>query len=247
MKIRAVKFLARALAFIACATVGLATSPSPSSAKSSENAGNWAARTEVTADGSHSLGNPDAPVKLTEYLSYTCPHCARFHREADATLRLTLIPKGQIHITVVNLLRNPVDLTVAMLTSCGDPKRFWMRHNAFMATQETWLPKAQKMSREQQMRWYQGDTTQRMRAVASDFGFYAKVQQWGVDRAQADRCLADKVMLDKLRQQQASAKDLGITGTPSFVLNGQVQDFHDWPTLSKAISKELATRKAGNI
>jgi protein-disulfide isomerase len=247
MKSRAVKFLARAVALVACATVALAASPSPSWAKSSENASNWAARTAVTPDGSHALGNPEAPVKLIEYLSYTCPHCAHFHREADAALRLTLIPKGQIQITVVNLLRNPVDLTVAMLTSCGDPKRFWMRHNAFLGTQDTWLPKAQEMSREQQMRWYQGEMTNRLRAVASDFGFYAKVQQWGVDRAQADRCLADKAMLDKLRQQQASAQDLGITGTPSFVLNGEVQDFHDWATLSKAISKELATRKAGNI
>ncbi len=243
MKSRAVKFLARAAALVACATLTLAASPP----RLPETGRNWAARTEVTADGSHSLGNPEAPVKLTEYLSYTCPHCAHFHREADAALRLTLIPKGQIQITVVNLLRNPVDLTVAMLTSCGDPKRFWVRHNAFMGTQETWLPKAQKMSREQQMRWYQGDMTKRMRAVASDFDFYAKVQQWGIDRAQADRCLSDKAMLDKLRQQQASAQDLGITGTPSFVLNGQVQDFHDWATLSKAISKELATRRAGNI
>ena len=26
-----------------------------------------------------SLGNPDAPVKIVEYASFTCPHCAHFH------------------------------------------------------------------------------------------------------------------------------------------------------------------------
>src|SRR3546814_1374732 len=57
------------------------------------------------------------------------------------SLRVTLIPKGKIQVTVTNVLRNPVDMTVAMLTSCGDPKRFWVRHNAFMATQDTWLGK----------------------------------------------------------------------------------------------------------
>ena len=25
------------------------------------------------------LGNPDAPVKIVEYASFTCPHCATFH------------------------------------------------------------------------------------------------------------------------------------------------------------------------
>ncbi|MCX7286398.1 MAG: thioredoxin domain-containing protein, partial [Rhodobacterales bacterium] len=29
--------------------------------------------------GDFSLGSPDAPVKIVEYASYTCPHCADFH------------------------------------------------------------------------------------------------------------------------------------------------------------------------
>lgn len=244
MRSPAVNILTRAVTLAACALLTLAASP-PKSLEQKQT--NWNARVDVTADGSHTLGNPGAPVKLTEFVSYTCPHCAHFHREADAALRLTLVPKGKIQVTVTNLLRNPIDLTVAMLTSCGDSKRFWARHGAFLATQDTWLAKAGKLSQEQQMRWYQGQMIDRMRSVASDFGFYAKVQQWGVDRAQADRCLADKAMLDKLRAQQASAQNLGIDSTPTFVLNGEVQEFHDWAHLSKAITDQLAAQAAGKI
>lgn len=244
MKSPAFNFLARAAALAACAMLSLAASPPKSLAPKSTN---WNSQIGVTADGSHTLGNPDAPIKLTEFISYTCPHCAHFHRESDAVLRLTLIPKGQIQVTMTNLLRNPIDLTVAMLASCGDPKRFWVRHNAFLGTQDKWLPKAEKMSREQQARWYQGEMVNRMRAVASDFGFYATVQQWGLDRARADRCLADAAMLNKLRDQQTTARDLGIDSTPSFVLNGKVQDVHDWDSLSKEITDRLAAQRAGNI
>lgn len=238
MKSPGAKAIFRGVALAACAMLSLAASPPKA---------NWAARVDVMADGSHTLGNPDAPIKLTEYVSYTCPHCAHFHREADAALRLTLIPKGQVQVTATNMLRNPIDVTVAMLTSCGDPKRFWVRHNAFMGTQDKWLPKAEKLSREQQMRWYQGDMAGRLRAVASDFGFYAKVQQWGLTRAQADRCLADKAMLEKLKQQQAAAQELGIDSTPSFTINGKVQEFHDWDSLSRALGERLAAMRAGNI
>lgn len=243
MKSAATKFFARAAAITACAILGLAASP-PKSLEPKQT--NWNAQVGVTADGSHTLGNPDAPIKLTEYLSYTCSHCAHFHREADATLRTTLIPKGRIEVTVSNLLRNPIDLTIAMLTACGDPKRFWVRHGAFMSTQEKWLPKVEKMSREQQMRWYQGQMVDRMRAVASDFDFYAKVQQWGLDRAQADRCLADNAMLERLKEQQVAAQTLGIDSTPSFVLDGKVQEFHDWEQLSRALGDKLASLRAGN-
>ncbi|GFM28314.1 thioredoxin domain-containing protein [Novosphingobium sp. PY1] len=247
---------ARTIALASCAALSLAASPPQPAPKPTPTAkarqqlaakGNWNGTMGVTADGSHTLGNPDAPIKMTEFVSYTCPHCAVFHREADPVLRTTLIPKGQIQVTVTNLLRNPIDLTIAMLTSCGDPNRFWVRHNAFFASQDQWLATAQKMTPEQLARWGQGEIPARMRAIAGDLGFYAKMQQWGIDRARADRCLNDAAMLDKLRAQQSAAGSLGLTGTPSFVINGEVQQVHDWEHLSKLLSDRAAALQAGRI
>lgn len=240
------KVAIRAATLVACAalTVGATGKTSRSLAPAATN---WNAQTAVTANGSHQLGNPDAPVKLTEYVSYTCSHCAHFHKESDPVLRVTAVPKGQVAVTVTNLLRNPIDLTVALLANCGDPKRFFVRHGAFFATQETWLAKAGKMSEAQQQRWYQGKLIDRMRAVASDFGFYAMVSGWGISRVQADACLADEAMLDKLRAQQEEVARLGIDSTPSFTLNGAVLPDHDWASVSKAITTKLAESRAGAI
>jgi hypothetical protein len=49
----------------------------------------------MTSDGGHLVGNPGAAVKLVEYVSYTCPHCAHFEVEADAPLRLSFIASGK--------------------------------------------------------------------------------------------------------------------------------------------------------
>lgn len=220
-----------------------ARKPAPGAATSA----NWSSQIAATANGSYRMGNPEAPVKLTEYVSYTCSHCAHFHKEADPALRLTLVPKGQISITVTNLLRNPIDLAVALLVNCGDPKRFFVRHNAFFATQDAWLAKAGKFGEAQQQRWYQGTLPERMRAIAGDFGFYATVAGWGVTRAQADACLANEAVLDKLRAQQQDVAALGIDSTPSFTLNGAVLPVHDWPSVSKAITDKLAEQRADAI
>lgn len=246
MKLPTMKSALRAAALAAGAVLCIAATGKPHHSLE-KPATNWNGAVAVTDNGSYRLGNPDAPVKLTEYVSYTCPHCAHYQRESDPVLRLTVIPKGQISVTVTNLLRNPIDLTVALLTYCGDPKRFFVRHNAFFATQDTWLAKTDKMSREQEQRWYQGPMIDRMRAIASDFDFYATMSAWGMDRAQTDACLGNSAMLNKLKAQQEEVSSLGLDSTPSFTLNGEVLQAHDWSSVSKAITDKLAQQHAGAI
>lgn len=242
MKTNAFKIAALA----ACAMLSVAAAPKKPAPKPAGGI-SWAGQVAVTADGSHRYGNPDAPLKLVEYVSYTCPHCAHFHKESEPVLRLTLVPKGQISVTVTNFLRNPLDLTVAMITNCGDSKRFFVRHNAFFATQDKWLAKAQAASQTQQQRWYQGAMTDRMRAISGDLGFYDIAAGWSLSRTQVDQCLADQAMLDRLRTQQNEVQALGLTGTPSFTLNGQLLDGHDWASVSKALTDKQAEQRAGNI
>ena len=39
---------------------------------------NWNQTITLTPQGTHLLGNPAAKVRLTQFISYTCPHCAHF-------------------------------------------------------------------------------------------------------------------------------------------------------------------------
>ncbi|QCI79904.1 hypothetical protein E6W36_11505 [Hankyongella ginsenosidimutans] len=41
---------------------------------------NWPGTVSKTKDGGFIMGNPNAPIKLVEFASFTCPHCADFHK-----------------------------------------------------------------------------------------------------------------------------------------------------------------------
>jgi protein-disulfide isomerase len=201
---------------------------------------NWTATVSVTPSGSHVLGNPDAPVKLTEYVSYTCPHCAHFEQEADAPMRLAYVMPGKVSIEVRHLLRDPVDLTVALLTNCGDPSGFFKLHHTFLYDQDKWITKMGDMTEAQRKRWTTGEMPARLRAIADDFDFYAIMAQNGISRAAVDRCLSDKAKAQKLVSESEKAKDFGVTGTPSFALNGVLlAATHSWDSLDVQIRARL--------
>ena len=46
----------------------------------------WRSTAQMTEDGGILVGNPEAPLKLIEYGSLTCPTCARFSMEGAEPL-----------------------------------------------------------------------------------------------------------------------------------------------------------------
>src|SRR5690606_21768616 len=85
--------------------------------------GNWVG-TVAETDGGHRIGNPEAKVKVAEFVSYTCPHCAAFAREGEPPLQLAYVAPGSVSLEVRHLIRDPVDLAAAMLTNCGPASKF---------------------------------------------------------------------------------------------------------------------------
>lgn len=214
----------KALAAAAALTIGgfLAMGAAP----------NWLATVTLT-DGGHVIGNPAAEVKLTEYISYTCPHCAEFAREGEQPVKLAYIAPGKLSLEVRHLLRDPVDLTATLLANCGAPAKFPQNHTAFMLSQATWLPKMANATEAQTKRWTNGPNAARRRAIASDLGFYAIMERRGYTRTVADRCLADEALATKLSDIAVREwKKPGIGGTPAFAINGVVlTGTHSWAAL----------------
>ena len=59
--------------------------PAPVAAAAPPAGQNWIDRSCKTPEGGYRMGNPDAPVKLIEYGSRTCPHCGAFDRGGRAS------------------------------------------------------------------------------------------------------------------------------------------------------------------
>lgn len=205
------------------------------------NTADWNNTVVGTGQG-HRIGNPDARVQLTEYISYTCPHCAQFARDGDTMLKLTYVHDGRLTLEIRHLLRDPIDLTAALLTHCGNINRFTQNHNAIMLSQDKWLPTTQSATQAQIARWSNPDRAAARRAIASDFGFYELMEARGYGTAELDRCLGDETKAQALVEaSRADTLRLGLRGTPSFVLDGELlEGVHGWDALKPAIDAKLA-------
>ncbi len=201
--------------------------------------GNWAGMLQAS-DGGHLFGNPEAERKLIEFMSYTCSHCAEFARKGDAAIKLSYVPTGKISYEVRHLIRDPVDLTAALLTHCGDEKKFGGNHEAIMYRFDEWMDKARNATQAQRSRWQFGTNSARFQAIASDLDFYEIMETRGYRRADLDRCLSDEAKAKALAD--TSAADVAkyqLTGTPSFVLDGKLLEAHDWPSLEKRLKDAI--------
>lgn len=196
------------------------------------NSPNWNATVTEENQG-HVIGNPEAETTLTEYVSYTCGHCAQFARQGDPVIKLVFVHPGDLKLEIRHLLRDPIDLTAAMLTHCGAESKFPLNHSAFMTSQASWLGKAQNATQAQMQRWSNPDRAAARRALASDLDFYELMEQRGYGRTEIDQCLNDNAKADALVETtMADVQRLGLTGTPSFVLNGKLlEGVHSWQAL----------------
>lgn len=197
---------------------------------------NWLTTVAATEAG-HRVGNPQAKTKLIEFVSYTCPHCGEFFREADGPIKMALVQPGKASVEVRHYIRDVVDLTATVLANCGDRAKFLGNHDMFFAQQSKWMATQRLALPAQQRRWQAGPMPQRLQAVAGDLGFYEMMESRGYTRTQLDRCLTDSAAIDALvAKADAGAKAYGVNATPSFVVNGKLlKDVHTWGELQKAL------------
>jgi protein-disulfide isomerase len=198
---------------------------------------NWLLTFTVTDKGSHIIGNPAAPVKLTEYMSYTCGHCASFESNDAPVLKSQYVATGKASFEIRNYVLNPVDLTAAMLARCGGKGRFFGNHKHLLATQKTWLGKTGKISKATSAKLQTEDYIGYMTGVYVETGLSAIMQQRGVTLAQGKACLADKAAFNTIIAMSDEGTKLGVDGTPSFLINGELQGhIHDFQSLKSKLN-----------
>ncbi len=198
---------------------------------------NWNNQVVLT-NGGHLIGNPQAKVALIEWVSYTCPHCAHFAVDGDGALAIAYVGPGKMSREIRHIIRDPIDLTAAMLTNCGAVSKFAQNHAAFMHGQAKWIAPLGSASTVQRQRWTTGNFAARRRAIASDFGFYDIMERRGYRRTDVDRCLADDAKAKSLADMsEADSVKYGVNSTPSFAINGIVlAGTHDWSMLEPQLN-----------
>lgn len=202
-----------------------------------QKAPDWTSRVTLSPIGGHVLGNPLAPTKVVEYVSYTCNHCAAFVAEASAPLKSGWVKGGKTSVEVRNAVRDRYDLTAALLARCGGTARFYGNHEALFANQTAWFPQIEAYEAANDKPVAGQSNTDVMKDIGRKTGLYALMGKRGFKPAQLDACIASPTAMKQVLAMTDDAwKGVKITGTPGFTLNGKLlANTSTWDTLRAAL------------
>jgi protein-disulfide isomerase len=241
-----------ALAAVAGLNAGPAEAATAKAHATSAKARDWSLVVSPTAEGGFVMGNPDAKVKLIEFGSMTCPHCAHFDEEATPALVQEFVKTGDVSFEFRNYVRDALDVSASLVARCNGAKRFFPVTRAMFKDQRSWQKKIADASQEQLSKLDELPNDKKFLAAAKVAG----LQQWGVAHgvpvAKSAQCLTNEKSIDQLVKMASDATTQfpDFQGTPSFVINGALVNFGQitaaevWPTLEAQIKSAVQGQQA---
>lgn len=146
-----------------------------------------------------SLGNPQAPVTIIEYGSLTCGNCIHFHTHVYPQVRKHYIDTGKVRFIYRHFPTSGAAVEAARAADCSDDKYYPMVDVLFETVAD----------------WSRADNR--------DAIFKNQAASFGLDAEQFNACISDNKLLDEiLNLQKTAKKDLDVTGTPTFFINGRM-------------------------
>ncbi|HOB14054.1 MAG TPA: thioredoxin domain-containing protein [Novosphingobium sp.] len=196
----------------------------------------WTDVVSVTPDGGYKMGNPDAPIKLIEYGALSCSHCAEFAHESSKELLGDFVASGKVSYELRFFMLNILDLPATLLATCGPPEAAIPLAEQFWAWQPNMFENLKAAGDGQIQAAGSLPPAQRFGAVAKLGGMDKFFASRGIAEAQGAMCLADTTKATALANQtDKGSKEMGVTGTPTFFINGKKVEAGTWPKVKQAL------------
>ncbi len=148
--------------------------------------------------GDKTMGKPDAPVVMIEYASLNCPICAAFHRQVFPQFKKAYIDAGKVFLIYREFPIGRSSAAAALAARCAPEQHYFRLQEKFLATQAQWV--AQEVKHD---------------------AIYNVVKDTGMSRAAFDTCLANQDVNNGLIWVKQRGRELGVSGTPYFFINGE--------------------------
>jgi len=200
---------------------------------------NWLTTANRTAEGAIVIGNPAAKVKLIEYLSLTCSHCAVLSGESLKPLQQNYIAKGIVSLEVRHAVRDGYDMVASLLIRCQPPRDYLPAIEAVFAGQADWMTKGSTVSSDAGFASKTPD--EQMMLVANAAGFDSLFAKRGMTRQRYAACLADAKGKQQLVTMAGNSWERdAIPGTPAIKINGEMQpNVTNWAALDARIKAAI--------
>ncbi|PYB77135.1 MULTISPECIES: DsbA family protein [Rhizobium] len=149
------------------------------------------------------LGDPNAPVKIIEYMSMTCPHCAHFHETTFDAIKTKYVDSGKAYFVLREFPfpQDTASLAAFMLARCTTEDKFFPFVSMFLKQQRAWAAPDN------------GDVRSAMLQLSKLGGFTQET---------FDACLTNaKLAGDVSAVRDRGAQEFGVNSTPTFLINGK--------------------------
>lgn len=182
----------------------------------------WEDMVASTEQGGMLMGNPQAPIKLVEYGSLSCPHCARFAQEGMQPLISEFVSSGRVSYEFRSFAIHPQDIPLTVLVRCAPKESFFpMLEQVYTNFDALNSPLSDPAVQQAASNAIKLPPAQRYSAMADALGYTTFFSARGISADQGKACLAN---LDAAEQVANFAKAYGadgISSTPTLVINGQ--------------------------
>jgi protein-disulfide isomerase len=198
----------------------------------------WEDVVAPTASGGMLMGNPQATIKLVEYGSLSCPHCARFAQEAMGPLKTEFVSSGRVSYEYRSFAIHPQDIPLTVLVRCAPKESFFplieQIYGNFEAMQKPLEDPAVQKAAEAASSL---PPAQRYPALADALKYTDFFAARGVSVDQSHACLANVQTATEVAKNSKTYGEAGINQTPTLVLNGfqLPPEQSEWPKIAEAL------------
>jgi len=149
-------------------------------------------RYEISIDDDPSIGPQDAPIVIIEFSDFNCPYCKRWHQETFQPL-MSAYQDKILFVYRDYPVTSQESFVAAQAANCaGEQGEYWAFHDALFSGP-----------------YGLGQEAYQQYAV-----------DLGLDAAQLQECIQSGKYASEVESDARFASSLGITGTPTFFVNG---------------------------
>lgn len=151
------------------------------------------------------MGDPEAPVTIVDFSDFGCSHCANFAFSTEKQLAAEYVASGEVYFefrSVGGMLGSSATVQAAEAAYCAaDQDMFYPFHDLIFANQRQLF-------------------VNRDADLSPTLETFAGILEMDVD--QFSECLDSGRYSERVDQDQAAADQADVSGTPSFLVNGQL-------------------------
>ena len=160
------------------------------------------------------LGRDDAPIKVIEFFSMTCSHCAKFHANTFPEVKTRLIDEGVVRFEMRAFPLDGLALRAHAMARTVSSEKYYPLVNMLLKKQTSWANAADPI-----------DALRKLGRLV------------GISSAEFDTTMRNRPLLESIVQMRQDAlREFDVKSTPSFVINNE-------DTISGSLSFEEFAKK----